>query len=194
MLGGIMENLETIAKKEKRKKYLNKEISKLLLSIIFIFSSLIFINLNDNNKNLYNKYVFNDDLAFTKINNLYTKYFGNVIPNKNAESLVSNEAITLKDSVNYLDGESFKVSKGSTVNNITNGIVVYIGDKEGYGKSVIIQGADGTNILYGNITDIAVNLYDYIEKNTILGNTLDDNLYLLIKKDDKVIKYADYQS
>src|SRR5574344_1866621 len=103
MLGGIMENLETITKKEKRKKYLNKEIYKLLIIIIFIFFSLIFINLNDNNKNLYNKYVFNDDLAFTKINNLYTKYFGNVIPNKNAESLVSNEVITLKDSVDYLD-------------------------------------------------------------------------------------------
>lgn len=188
-----MENLETIKRKEKRKKYLNKEISKLLLSVIFVFSSLIFMNLSDNNKELYNKYVFNDDLAFTKVNNLYTKYFGNVIPNKNAESLVSNEVITLKDSVSYLDGESFKVGNGSVVKNITNGIVVYIGDKEGYGKSIIVQGADGTNILYGNITDISVNLYDYIEKNTILGNTLDDNLYLLIKKDDKVIKYADYQ-
>jgi stage IV sporulation protein FA len=193
MLGGIMENLETIKRKEKRKKYLNKEISKLLLSVIFVFSSLIFMNLSDNNKELYNKYVFNDDLAFTKVNNLYTKYFGNVIPNKNAESLVSNEVITLKDSVSYLDGESFKVGNGSVIKNITNGIVVYIGDKEGYGKSIIVQGADGTNILYGNITDISVNLYDYIEKNTILGNTLDDNLYLLIKKDDKVIKYADYQ-
>ena len=74
-----------------------------------------------------------------------------------------------------------------------NGIVVYIGDKDTYGNTVIIQGVDGVDIWYGNLENVSVKLYDYIEKDMVIGNTLDDKLYLVMKKDDKYLTYEDYK-
>ena len=37
-------------------------------------------------------------------------------------------------------------------------------------------------------------LFDYIEKDMVIGNTLDDKLYLVMKKDDKYLTYEDYKS
>ena len=71
--------------------------------------------------------------------------------------------------------------------------MVYIGEKEDYGNTVIIQGVDGVDIWYGNLTNVSVKLYDYLEKDKLIGETLDDTLYLVIKKDNEYIKYEDYQ-
>ena len=59
---------------------------------------------------------------------------------------------------------------------------------------VIVQGIDGVDIWYGNLENVSVNLYDYIEAETIIGETKDEYLYLVIKKDNEFIKYEDYQS
>ena len=89
---------------------------------------------------------------------------------------------------------SLTVNNKSLVNNISSGIVVYSGTKDDYGNTVIVQGVDGVDIWYGNLENIAVNLYDYIEAETIIGETKDEYLYLVIKKDNEFIKYEDYQS
>lgn len=186
--------LKRIKKEPVKKNKKTKLITKLLLSIIFIFSSLIFMKTNPNNKSLYEKYFYEDNFSFTKVNNWYNKYFGTIMPSKKTESLVSSEVNILANPTDYLDGESFKVGKGTPVKNITSGIVVFLGDKEGYGKTIVIEGVDGTNIWYGNLTDIGVNLYDYIETNTLLGNAASDNIYLVIKKDNANLKYEQYKN
>ena len=40
-----------------------------------------------------------------------------------------------------------------------------MGEKEGYGNTLIIQGADGVDIWYGNVNSTSLKLYDYIERN-----------------------------
>ena len=71
-------------------------------------------------------------------------------------------------------------------------MLVYYGEKENYGKVAIIQGVDGVDIWYGGITDLNYNIYDYVEKGSILGNSIDNYYYLLFKKDNNVLKYDEY--
>ena len=71
---------------------------------------------------------------------------------------------------------------------------MFIGEKEGYGNTVIIQGIDGVDIWYANIENVGVKLYDYTLNGTVLGETIDDKLYLVIKKDNDFIKYEDYKN
>lgn len=47
---------------------------------------------------------------------------------------------------------------------LESGIVVYIGEKEDYGTTVIIDQIDGVEVYYSNITVENLKLYDYVEK------------------------------
>lgn len=168
-------------------------ITRFLLGIIFVLISIIFTNMSDNNLFLYKEYVFTESLPFTKIKSWYENLFGSVLPSSNDTQVVFSENFTYESIEEYLDGEVLTVEDNSIINNIESGIVVFIGEKEGYGNTVIIQGVDGADIWYGNLTNISVNLYDYLEEETVIGSTIDNKLYLVIKKDDTYIKYEDYQ-
>ena len=47
-------------------------------------------------------------------------------------------------------------------------------------------------IKYDNIENINVNLYDYLTKDVILGNTVNDQLVLTIKHGSNYLNYEDY--
>ena len=99
-----------------------------------------------------------------------------------------------KEIKDYQDGEVLTVSSKALVNSLASGVVVFSGEKDGYGNTVIIQGIDGADIWYGNLENVSVTLYDYIEEGTVIGSIKDEFLYLVIKKDNEFIKYEDYQS
>jgi stage IV sporulation protein FA len=92
-------------------------------------------------------------------------------------------------------GIMIETGKGAPVQSINGGIVTFAGLKEDLGKTVIIQHSDGTETWYGNLEDTKVNLYDYIEKRTVVGtvsaSTGDDKTkgkyYFAIKKGDEFI-------
>ena len=67
-----------------------------------------------------------------------------------------------------------------------------MGEKEGYGNTLIIQGVDGTDIWYGNVADTNLNLYDYLDANTILGTSSEDKYYLVFQKDGEYLTYEEY--
>ena len=179
--------------KEKKNINLKPIISKFLYAVIFFLISIIFTRYNDNTLLLYKKYVFTESLPFTKIKGFYEDLFGEVLPKENT-SLVLNGDLVYKSIDTYLDGEVLTLTSSSIINSITSGIVVYIGNKDGYGNTVIIQGIDGVDIWYSNFSNISVKLYDYIEKNTLLGEVLDNKLYLVIKKNNEYLKYEDYKA
>ena len=67
----------------KNLKYVKGLISRTLIAVIFVLGSIIFTNISDDNKLLYQKYVLQDSLEFRKINELYQSLFGSVdITNK----------------------------------------------------------------------------------------------------------------
>ncbi len=75
---------------------------------------------------------------------------------------------------------------------LEGGIVVYIGSKDGLGNTLIIQGTDGTDYWYSNLENIGVNLYDYIEKDTLLGVTKDEYVILTFVKDGEYVNYEKF--
>ena len=74
---------------------------------------------------------------------------------------------------------------------IESGLVVYVGEKEGIGNTIIVQQSNGIDVKYGFLDKIDIKVYDYIEKGTIIGNS-NNKLYLEFSKDGKVVSYEPY--
>ena len=177
-----------------KKKILSKYLTKFMLAIIFFLISIIFTNVSDKNLLLYKEYVLTESLPFTKIKGWYEELFGEVLPKSDNTQTVMSGKLVYKEIKDYQDGEVLTVSSKALVNSLTSGVVVFSGEKDGYGNTVIIQGIDGADIWYGNLENVSVTLYDYIEEGTVIGSIKDEFLYLVIKKDNEFIKYEDYQS
>lgn len=175
-------------------KYLKGLISRVLITIIFVLGSIIYTNINSDNKKLYKKYVLENSLSFTKINNLYNDLFGEIDflkKTKDNSTPVFNN-ISYSSVENYKNGVKLNVSMNETVSAITSGIVVFIGEKEELGNTIIIQGNDGVDIWYSNITDTNIKVYDYVESGSILGTSNSNELYLTLIKDGKYMNYEEY--
>lgn len=193
-----MDELERIRNKHsKKKKNNNKSINltKFLLVIILTLITLIAIKKDIKFKKLFYKYIYEDSINFAKINEYYEKIFGSYIPFEDTTNKVTpvfNEKLTYISSNKYLDGVKLTVENNYLVPVLQSGLVVYIGEKEGYGNTVIVQGIDGIDIWYGNVTNISISLYDYIDKKSLLGTAKDDVLYLVYKKDGEILNYEEY--
>lgn len=178
-------------------KYIKGLISRTLLAIIFVLVSIIYTNRNAANKELYQKYVLENSLSFTKINNLYQDLFGEVdVINKktNDSKSVFFDAIDYKNIEDYKNGVKLSLGINEVVNVIKSGIVVFIGEKDDLGNTIIIQGNDGAEIWYSNITDTDIKIYDYVESGSILGTSNGDFIYLTINKDGEYLSYEEYAS
>ena len=180
-------------KKLRLKKNISKFITKVLLSTSLI---LIVVIIKTYDSNLFKKIkdnIFNKSISFTKINKLSEKILGkDIIYSKNKSDMVSQNTTFNNSIEEYFEGEKIKVDDKMPIGLLTSGIVVYIGEKEHFNSTVIVQGIDGYNIWYANIENTNVKLYSYLEKNELIGNAKDSFIYLLIEKDDNIIKYEDY--
>lgn len=179
----------------KNMKYIKGLISRTLIAIIFVLGSIIFTNISDKNKELYQKYVLKDSLEFTKINELYQSLFGSVdITNKDNDAEVVFGNITYTNIEPFKNGAKLTVGMNEVVNVITSGIVVFIGEKDDLGNTIIIQGNDGVDIWYSNITDTDIKVYDYLESGNILGTSNSDDIYITISKDGEFMSYEEYMA
>jgi stage IV sporulation protein FA len=179
---------------KKSNKYIRNLITRILISLIIFISIGIIIKIDIRNKDYINKYIYNDSIKFTKINNWYQNKFGKLIPKNtiNTELVFKNDNIYKNNYEKYYDGIKINDLKDNPVSILYGGIVVYIGNKDNYNNTVIIQGNDGIDYWYGNIENINVNLYDYLDKDTIIGNAKDDYIYLVLEKEGKYLNYEEY--
>ncbi len=177
-------------KKEDNK--ISNEFSKILLSIILVLSSVIFIKLDDDNKEWFKGHVLESNFAFMKINEWYHQTFGDILPSFQENTVTAVSEISEGERERYLDGYKFKVLKNTPIKAISSGILVYMGEKEGYKNTFIMQGVDGVDIWYGNIDNTNYKLYDYVEEGEIIGESMDEYYTVVFEKDGKVISYEDY--
>lgn len=168
-----------------------KKLSKLFITIILFIICMILIKGNPSFKTIFYKKVYEDSFNFGYINSLYNKYFGNILPFEIKEkvSKVFSENLSYESSEKYLDGVKLKLTN-DLVPVLNEGLVIFIGEKEGYGSTVIINGIDGVDIWYSNLDSINVKLYDYVTKGSLLGSS--NLLYLVYKKDGEVLDYNEY--
>lgn len=97
-----------------------------------------------------------------------------------------------------VDGKGITVETGkdSKVEAVNEGVVIFVGPKEGLGKTVILQHADGSETWYGQLDEInieKVKLYEFLDSRTALGqvsNQVDGEtgtFYFAVKKGDHFI-------
>lgn len=166
------------------------------LTVVVIFLLLAIISKSNHiYKNAIVSNLYEKNISFTKFKNIYTKYLGGLVPLEKVvpeTTPVFNEKLEYTDITTFYDGAKLTVPDHYLVPVIEEGMVVYIGEKENYGNVVIIEGIDGIDIWYGNMENTTVKLYDYINKNTYLGQTKDNNLYLVYSKEGTILNYGDY--
>lgn len=66
-------------------------------------------------------------------------------------------------------GVMVKTAAAASVGTVKEGVVIYAGEKEDYGKTVIIQHADKSESWYGSLESIDVSLYEQVKKGAKLG-------------------------
>lgn len=186
-------------KKEKENKVIKYVRSLILRSMALVAIFLImaiFCKSNQVFKDYIITNVYTNNIKFTKIKNIYNKYLGGIIPleklKKDNTAPVFKEEIEYSNSTKYYDGVKLEVENKYLVPILKSGMVVFVGDKENYGKTIIVEGEDGIDIWYGNMETINVLLYDYVEEGKLLGATTDNNLYLVYEKDNKYLDYNEY--
>lgn len=188
------------SKIKKKNKKTNKNrsslygfISKLLITIILTLIILILLKSNNKLKTFFYNKVYDNNISFATINKWYENHFGSSIPFKELvekdTKAVFNNKLEYSKKEKYLDGVKLSVDKNYLVPILESGMVVYIGKKEEYGNTVIVQQVNGVDVWYGNINNPNVKLYDYVEKGKLLGDVKNNNLYLVFKKDGKVLSY-----
>ena len=163
-----------------KKKYLSIFLNKLFTIIIFIMIVLIISNYSPKFKNFIINDVLNKSMDFSKYNKIIKK-FTNRFENKNTMN-VSNIIETKEE---YLDGIKYIIDGTKDVYVKGSGIVTFIGKKDGYNNTIIVQQSDGYYAWYGNINE-SVKIYDYVEKGSIIGSANKEYYYALFKDNKKV--------
>lgn len=193
-----LNNKKTKKNNIKLQSYLSNLLSKFLLSIIFLMLSIILIKSNNNIRKFYQEDILTKQINFTKFNNLYTKYFGNILPDYTVPSvptqIASNTEFDYTNGTPYLNGTKLETTENYPVPIITSGIIVFLGNKDDLGPTCIIQGVDGVDIWYSHIDTSSLNLYDYVTEGKILAPTESDYFYLTIDSNGTYLTYDTYKS
>ena len=70
--------------------------------------------------------------------------------------------------------------------------IIFNDNKEGYGKTLVIQRSDGIEVWYGNLKNTSVSIYDYVKKGDLLGEASGEEIYIVFVKEGKNLDYKKY--
>ncbi len=170
-------------------RFINKCLSAILIGVI----ALIVMEYSPKFKTFMNEEVLGKNISFGFIGKIYNKFFGKVLPTSSNDNVVKvfNEKIDYSNKEKYLDGYKLTVTNNYLVPVINSGIVVFIGEKEGYGRVITIEGEDGVTLTYGNIINTDIKLYDYVTKGSFLGEVNENTLYIIALKSGE---YQDFET
>lgn len=156
----------------------------------------------------YVKHTMEQEFQFAAVSDWYQEQFGKplaLLPAKDSgeedkQEINEENEYALPASGRILEdfGDNgqritIETGKGAGVEAMNEGLVHFVGMKDGFGKTVIVQHADKSETWYGNLDGIDVNLYEYISKGTKVGTAMDStdgtkgSFYFAIKKGDDFI-------
>ena len=170
------------------RKEIKKVLNKLLLSIIVFLIGMILTKTSF--KETIKTKLYEESLPFQKLKNTYNKYLGNIIKVEETKE-VFNETLVFNNISKYKDGVKLSVSSNYMVPILESGVVVFIGEKDDYKNTIIVEQVDGIDVFYGNIKSNNIKLYDYVEKGELLGEA-NKELYLVFQKDGEYLDYKEY--
>lgn len=168
-------------KSNKNASWLKSIFSKLFTIVVFTMIVIITSNYSPKFRKFLIDDVLNSTMDFSKVNNIMDK-FTKVFKSEKTTPVVKEVD---EKSEKYKDGIKYYMKSSDEVVLKDSGIVTFIGEKEGYGNTIIIQQSNGYYAWYGNVKE-SVKLYDYIEKGNVIGET-QEYYYYVLYKDDKPI-------
>lgn len=176
----------------KKKNVFKVFLAKTMILIVLFLLTIIGINKNDDLKAFINNKLLSNNFSFTSFKNLYSKYFGSIIPFDDfiSSEPVFNERLEYTNVSKFKDGISLDVTSNYLIPIQHSGIVVFVGEKEGYGNTVIVE-SDEVTMWYSNVNS-NVKLYDEVLKGEYLGEVNGDKLYLVFQKEGVYVDYKDY--
>ena len=142
----------------------------------------------------FNK-VFKNNISFATINSWCKNKLGGILPFDKVvapDVTVFNEKLTYKEQSLYKDGVKLTVEDNYLVPIIESGIVVFMGEKEEYGQTVIVQQVNGIDVWYSNVDTSNISLYQYLTKGNLLGEAKSNYIYMVFQKDGKFLDYKEY--
>ena len=190
-----MDKRKVIKKKLVLKKSIRSFISRVLVTIAIFLFGMILVKSDVSFKNKILDNVYNKQFKFVQLGEIYQKYFGNILSIDKVlvdEKPVFQEKLSYLKSSKYKDGVKLIVDENYMVPILESGIVIFLGEKEGYGNTVVVEQVDGIDVYYSNVSVSNIKLYDYVEKGELLGEAQDKKLYLLFQKDGKFLDYKEY--
>lgn len=168
-----------------------KWINKILVVVLITLCTLIGVKKSKKFSSFFYDNVYETSMPFIKINNYYEKIFGSSLPFKNSDKMVFNEKLSYNSSEKYMDGVKLGVEYSYLVPSYGTGLVLFVGEKENYGNTVIVSNNSGIDVWYSNI-EPCVKLYDYVKEGELIGSSLDDKIYMVFKKDGNILNYEEY--
>ena len=167
---------------DKKNNILKKALNKLFTIVIFSMLVIIISNYSPKFKSFIVDKVLNSTIDFSFVNKIINKTT-NVFSNKNQEVVNVSKEIT--ESEKYKDGVKYIIGKDEEIKVRESGIVTFIGEKDGYNNTIIVQQSNGYYAWYGNVKE-SIKIYDYVEKGSVIGTSSNEYYYVLLK-DDKPI-------
>lgn len=177
---------------QKLRKKVKSFINRFLLSVIVFLVGLIVTKESPDNKKIISQTLYEESIHFSNFKKLYNKYFGKYIGEVEEDTPVFTEKISYSKESVYKDGVKLTVSENYLVPALESGIVIFIGNKEEYGNTVIIEQINGVDVWYSNVTEKNIKMYDYVKKGDLIGEVKDKNLYLLFEEKGKFLDYKKY--
>lgn len=168
---------------------INKSTKIFIKYFILLLFFIISIYLLKYNKLNYKYYLFDNSLDYSYFRSKINFIIGKITNNKN--EYVSSIKLEYKNVSKFNNSYKFETDSNYVLNNLYSGIVIFIGEKPELGNTIIVNGDNGVNYWYSNLNNINVSLYDYIDKNIILGS-VDNYFYLTLIKNNEYLAYEKY--
>lgn len=154
--------------------------SKLFTIVIFTMLVVIISNYSPKFRDFVTNKVLNNTIDFSFINKFMNKTT-DVFKKDETKNVFKEETKHEK----YKDGIKYTIGESENIYLKDSGIVTFIGNKDGYNNTIIIQQSNGYYAWYGNVKE-SVKLYDYIESGEVIG-TADNEYYYVLLKDNKPV-------
>lgn len=182
-------------KKNNNRSFLKSFFNKILFCILLFLILMIVVKDNPELEDKVYKFIYENNISFSKFREKYDEYLGGVLPfdNMMVDDTVSvfSEEFKYKEISDYNKGAKLIVDNNYLVPIIESGIVVYMGEKDGYGYTIIVQQVDGVDCWYVNVNS-NISLYDYVEKGSLLGDSNGNYMYIYFQKNGEFINYKTY--
>jgi stage IV sporulation protein FA len=189
-------NYESVEKYMMRNKNDNggmKKVNHFLFLVIIILVALIYLKTDGNTKNKISNLLSVNNISFAKINKWYKNNLGNILPFKNEEvKEVFEEKIEYSKLEEYKNGVKLTTKDKYLVPNLNDGMIIFIGKKDDFGNTIVIQSSNEVEYWYSNLDNIDHNLYDYVNKGEYLGEVKNKTLYLNFYKKGEALDYKEY--